>query len=67
LKPIMAVMIMQSFCNMHELFPRCYPWHWLNQLTLKIPALVIDVLILLVLNGHVVHDHTSSHHIPHSL
>jgi hypothetical protein len=67
LKPIMDVAIMQIFCDMHELLPRCHPYRWLSQLTLKILALVIDVVISLVLNDHIVHDHTSSHHIPHPL
>jgi hypothetical protein len=67
LKLIMDVAIMQSFYDMHELFLRCYPWYWLSQLTLKIPALIIDIIIPLVLNDHIVHDHTSSHHISHHL
>jgi hypothetical protein len=35
LKPIMDVAIMQIFCDMHELLPRCHPCRWLGQLTLK--------------------------------
>jgi hypothetical protein len=42
LKPIMDMAIMQIFGAMHELLPRCHPCRWLSQLTLKIPALVID-------------------------
>jgi hypothetical protein len=61
LKPIIDVAIMQSLCDMHELFQRGYPWRWLNQLTLKISALVIDTAILLVLNDHIVHDHKPCH------
>jgi hypothetical protein len=32
-----------------------------NQLTLKIPSLIIDTISTLLLNDHVVHDHISSH------
>jgi hypothetical protein len=45
LKPIMDVAIMQTFCGMHELFPRCHPCCWLSQLTLKILVLVIYVVV----------------------
>jgi hypothetical protein len=67
LNPIMDVVIMQTFCGMHELLPKCHPYRWLSQLTLKISALVIYAVITLVLNDHVVHDHTSCHHIPYPL
>jgi hypothetical protein len=63
----MHVAIMQFFYSMHELLPRCHSCRWLSQLTLKILALVIDDVTPLVLNDHVVHAHTSSHHIPHPL
>jgi hypothetical protein len=67
LKSVMDVAIMQSFCDVHELFPRCYLSLWVNQLTLKILALVIDGVIMLGVNNHVLRDHTSSHHIPYPL
>jgi hypothetical protein len=67
LKPIMDMAIMQIFYDMHKLIPRCHPCRWLSQFTLKISALVIDVVVPFILNDHVVHDHTSSHHIPHPL
>jgi hypothetical protein len=67
LKPIIDVAIMQKKYDIHELLPRYHPCCWLSQLTLKILALVIDDVVSLVLNDHVVHDHTSSHHIPYSL
>jgi hypothetical protein len=67
LKPIIDVAITQIFCDMHELLPRCHLCRWLSQLILKILALVIDVVVPLVLNNHIVHDHTSSHHISHPL
>jgi hypothetical protein len=67
LKPIMDVAIMQSFCDMHELFPRSYHWRWLSQLTLKILVLIIDDVIPFVFNDYIMHDHTSSHHISHPL
>jgi hypothetical protein len=38
-----------------------------NLLTLKIPPLIIDTIITLLINDHVVHDHTSSHDLPHLL
>jgi hypothetical protein len=31
---------------------------WSNQLTLKIPPLIIDAIITLLFNDHVMHDHT---------
>jgi hypothetical protein len=40
---------------------------WSNLLTLKIPPLIIDAIITLLFNDHVVHDHTSSHDLPHLL
>jgi hypothetical protein len=67
LKPIIDVVIMQKNYDIYELLPRYHPCCWLSQLTLKILALIIDDVVSLVLNVHVVHDHTSSHHIPHSL
>ena len=36
----------------------------LNIFTLKIKSLVEDTIIMLVLDDHVVHDHTSIHHLP---
>ena len=36
----------------------------LNQLTLKLPCLIMHALVALILHDHVVHDHTSSHHLP---
>jgi hypothetical protein len=39
----------------------------INQLTLKILPLIIDTIITLLLNDHVVHDHISSHDLPHLL
>jgi hypothetical protein len=38
-----------------------------NQLTLKISLLIIDVIIMLLLNDHVVHYHTSSYDLSHML
>jgi hypothetical protein len=40
---------------------------WSNQLTLKILPLIIDAIITLFFNDHVMHDHTSSHDLPHML
>jgi hypothetical protein len=40
---------------------------WSNQLTLKISPLIVDAIITLLFNDHVVHDHTSSHDLPHLL
>jgi hypothetical protein len=38
-----------------------------NQLILKFAPLVMEAFITLILNDHVVHDHTSSHHLAHHL
>jgi hypothetical protein len=45
LKPLIDVLIMQNLCDMLKLFLRRYSWLWINQLTLKISALVIDDVI----------------------
>jgi hypothetical protein len=37
----------------------------LNQFTLTLPLLVKAVVVTLVLNNYVVHDHTSNHHLSH--
>jgi hypothetical protein len=57
LKPIMDVATAPKMPPL----PLAQPTHSEN------PVLVIDVVIPLFLNDHVVHDHTSSHHISHSL
>ena len=36
----------------------------LNQLTLKLSCMIMHALVAFILHDHVVHDHTSSHHLP---
>jgi hypothetical protein len=52
---------------MEKILKGCWSWIWSNQLTLKIPPLIIDTIITLLLNDHVMHDHTRSHDLPHLL
>jgi hypothetical protein len=58
LKAIMSRPVTQHMMHMQELFPRRCPRLWLNQLTLKFPVLVIDVVNSLYLNDHVARDDT---------
>jgi hypothetical protein len=39
----------------------------LNQFTLKLPLLVMEVIITLILSNNVVHDHISGYHLSHGL
>jgi hypothetical protein len=52
---------------MEKILKGCRSRVWSNQLTLKIPPLIIDTIIMVLLNNHVMHDHTSSHDLPHLL
>ena len=36
----------------------------LNQLTLKLPCLIMHALVTFILHDHVVHDHASCHDLP---
>jgi hypothetical protein len=40
-------------------------WLGLNQLILELSSLVMELFITLILNDHVVHDHTNSRHLAH--
>jgi hypothetical protein len=53
--------------HMDELLKRWCLRLSLNQLTLKFAALVMEDFITLILTDHVVHDHTSSRHLPRGL
>jgi hypothetical protein len=52
---------------MEELLKYTCLWMWGNNLTLKFPTLVMDDFIALIFHDHVMHDHTSSHDLPHHL
>jgi hypothetical protein len=42
---------------MEELLKYSYLSMWLNQLTLNLPSLVMEIFITLMINDHVVHDY----------
>ena len=65
LKSLMSVPITQLTMELAELIKRGrFLVQGLNIFTLIIKSLVEDTVIVLVLDDHVVHDHTSSHHLP---
>jgi hypothetical protein len=51
--------------SLEKILKGCRSRVWSNQLTLKIPLLIIDTIIALLLNDHVMQDHASSHDLPH--
>jgi hypothetical protein len=52
---------------MVKILKGCRSRVWSNQLTLKISPLIIDSIIMLLLNDHVVHDHISNHDLSYLL
>jgi hypothetical protein len=56
------VAITELTVNVEKLLKRCCLCVWLNQLCLKLLSSVMEVVIMLLLNDHVLHDHTSNHH-----
>ena len=65
LKILMSVPITQLTMELDKLIKRGrFLVQGLNIVTLKIKSLVEDTVITLVLDDHVVHDPTSSHHLP---
>jgi hypothetical protein len=63
----MNVAIMEFMMHTKELLKPWCPRLMLNRLTLKLSPLVMEVIIMLIPSFHVVHDHTSSHHLSYSL
>jgi hypothetical protein len=63
----MGCLISNLTMCMEKILKGCRSRVWSNQLTLKISPLIIDTIITLFLNDHVMHDHTSNHDLPHLL
>ena len=64
----MSFPITHVFMKFDELFKRCrYSMLRHNILTLKLKALIVQTFRALVFYDHIVHDHTSSHHLPQFL
>ena len=54
--------------KLDELFKRCCSSMLKHNIfTLKLKPLIVDTFRALILYGHIVHDHTSSHHLPQFL
>ena len=63
LEPKMRQLLTNVTVEVEEL-SKCGRSLGLNQLTLKLPCLIMHTLVAFVLHDHVVHDHTSCHHLP---
>jgi hypothetical protein len=48
-----------------KVLERCQSRVWRHQLALKILSVIIENIMALLLNDHVVHDHASSHDLRH--
>ena len=60
--------ITHVFMKLGELFKYCrYSMLRHNILTLKLKALIVQTFQALVFYDHIMHDHTSSHHLPQFL
>jgi hypothetical protein len=62
------VAIRELNIRMQKLRPSSCSSLWLNQVALKFPSTDIEAIRMLCLNlDHVVHDHTTCHHLMHGL
>jgi hypothetical protein len=66
MKDVVGCPVSNLMMRMGKILKGCQSRVWSNQLTLKIPLLIIDTIIALLLNDHVMYYHATSRDLPHS-